>query len=269
MPVGGRLLLAHEPGLVRTGGDRIGAAEHHARRPLSGPTPRAMRRVAAFALLLLVAAACGTTTIPSTSVRQCRTTSECPRGNICLFYIYESCGNPGVCLANTDAQACVPQTACGCTGMTEAICLVNGSSPSPIQSLGSCDGAMQQPDFDASVPPVEDSSIPPTMDSSSAPDTSVVTSEDSGGAVDSGFDAADAADAADTAPPVTTLGTPCTSSAVCTDPNYPTCADPLTGSTSCHGGTSNCICTTGCLSDEDCQQPPADGTCNLQGICQL
>ena len=231
-----------------------------------------MRRVATLSLLslaLLAPGACGTTTVPSSSVPQCATSADCPRGDSCLFYAYESCNTAGVCIDDADGEACVPQTACGCNGMTKMVCLVNGSSPTPIQSLGSCDGATQQPDFDASVPPVEDSSTPPVVDSGSMPDTSVATSEDSGGAVDSGFDAADAADAADTAPPVTTLGTPCTSSSVCTDPNYPTCADPLTGSTSCHGDTSSCICTTGCLTDQDCQQPPADGTCNLQGICQL
>ena len=210
-----------------------------------------MRRVvpALPALVLLFASACGTTTIPSTGVKTCRATPECGAGYSCLFSVYQSCGNPGVCIANVDGSACVRQTACGCDGATTTVCLVNGTSPAPVESLGSCDGATQE-GYDASVPPAPDSSVTPA----DAADAFVPPVVDAGPTVDSapGVDAADATMAP-------TLGSPCTANAQCTDPVYNLCRDP---------GTGTKICTAFCLAPSQCQPPP-NGTCNPGGYCVL
>ena len=112
-----------------------------------------MHRVAAssLALLLLAASACGGVAVATSSVILCRGTAYCPAGDSCMYASYASCGNPGVCLARPDGDACLEQVACGCSGNTETVCLMSGNSPSPIASLGSCDGATEQQGFDAST----------------------------------------------------------------------------------------------------------------------
>jgi hypothetical protein len=204
-----------------------------------------MRRVVsciAVVLVALVASACGVPTLASTSVRSCRTTADCHPGTSCLYSVYESCGNPGVCIATSDAAACVPQTACGCDGATETVCLVNGNSPSPILALGSCDGATQQ-GYDANVPPLPDSSVPPVdaADVSAPPPP-----PDSAPEVDSAPPPVDAADAT----PSSTYGSPCQTNSDCTDAIYNQC------------GVNN-TCTKLCTHASQCPVPPTLGTCNL------
>jgi hypothetical protein len=100
---------------------------------------------------------------------------------------------------------------------------------------------------DAMTPPEE----PDAADSSTstmAPDDSGPPPQDS---APPPFDAADSAVAS-------TLGSPCTSSAECTDPVYNTCKD-ISGMK---------ICTTVCLFDSNCE-PPANGFCDAEGYCEL
>jgi hypothetical protein len=207
-----------------------------------------MRRVAASLVALFLVSACATTSITgSTTFKACHTSADCGGGQSCLFAVYDSCGMPGVCTAAPDGSACIQQTACGCNGATISVCLVNGDSPSPVSSLGSCDGATQQ-GFDANVP--ESAAPPPpppdASDSGGTSPTDSGPSPDDAGAVD-------ASDASNT----TLLGTPCSSSTQCaSDPVY----------NGCHHVNGNEICTTTCPSglDTECQ-PPSNGVCNTSG----
>jgi hypothetical protein len=251
--LGRRLLLAGEPresGIIRD-------AEHNGRRlALTAHPARAMRRVAAgivlpFALVallaLLVCAACATTPVPSTDTRACRTSTDCVAGNVCLFSTYSSCQTLGSCIATPDGQACVPQTACDCSGNTVTVCLVGGNSPSRVRALGSCDGATQQ-GYDASVPAEVDSGVS-TGGAADAADGFVppVTSDDSGPPVQDSSPGVDAADAA------TGYGLPCDlnhGNADCTDPVYDQCG-------------INGTCTKTCTRSTQCPVPPTAGSCDL------
>lgn len=241
---------------------RLRENEQRACAPLKGYAVNAMRRAAASLAVLLVASACGMSTVDSTAVKQCSANSDCPAGDSCQFSVYASCPNAGageptgVCIRTPDGSACVSQTACGCNGVTVTICLVNGNAPSPVVSLGSCDGATQQ-GFDANVPPLLDATAPSSPDAADS-STSMMPPEDSAPPPqDSAPPPVNAADAADSAP-ASTLGSPCTSSVECTDPVYNTCKTI--------SGTK--ICTTTCVFDTDCQ-PPADGFCDAEGYCEL
>jgi hypothetical protein len=225
------------------------------RRVGQSVVPIAVWSTVVAAALTLVASACGATTIPTTSPATCRTNADCRGGYSCLFSTFESCGAFGSCLVNPDGTACDNQTACACNGATTTVCLVNGNSPSPVVSLGSCDGATQQ-GYDATATTMLDA---PVVDTSApiadASEASTVSVPDSAPIVDANppVDSADA-----TAPP--TLGTPCSSSTQCTGTPYTTCKDP--------SGSGTKICTTTCGSDTDCQ-PPANGTCDFFGYCEL
>jgi hypothetical protein len=210
-----------------------------------------MRRVgSAIALLILVvsvASACAVPTIPGSSVRTCHANADCPAGAICAFSVNKSCDQGGICVAS-DGTACVSQTACGCDGKTTTVCLSNGNSPSPVDFLGSCDGATQQ-GYDATLPPVADSSQPPQVDAADAfvppVDASPITDV---------AEPIDSADSADTAP-ASTYGSPCNQNSDCTDPTYNQC------------GLNN-TCTKACSHNSQCPVPPTLGTCNLLlGLC--
>ena len=224
---------------------------------------RALRRAAlAWSVLGAVAlCACGeVTTATGTVFVPCNSNGDCKAGDVCLFSTYASCTSTGVCTPIPDGQACLPMVACVCGGSTGTVCLVNGNSPAPIESLGSCDGATQQQPFDAGTPAKSDDAGT-IADAGSDTSTSAIPDATTSDDMDAGFDAGQ----------VNTLGTKCTSSQQCTDPNYNQCADPTTGSTSCRFSSSNCICTAGCTSDQDCQ-PPSNGSCAFGsgiGICQL
>jgi hypothetical protein len=201
-----------------------------------------MRRAAVSLAVLLLASACASSTISGPQVRDCHANADCGSGSSCQFSVYESCGNPGVCIASPDGSACIEQVACGCDGATVTVCLVNGNSPSPIMSLGSCDGATQQQGFDASVPDATVVSVPDASDSSTP-----VTPQDSS----SGEDAAPPADASDGAA-ASTYGSPCNpahGNADCTDSVYNQCG-------------INDTCTKTCSHDSQCPDPPTPGTCN-------
>jgi hypothetical protein len=222
-----------------------------------------MRRAAASLAVLLVASvlvfsACGVSTLNSTGVRQCSATSQCPAGQSCQFSVYESCPTPGgeptgVCIRTPDGSTCVTQTACGCNGVTEQACLVNGNSLSPVISLGSCDGATQE-GYDANIPPEPDATAPSTPDAADSSTSMMPVVDSAPPPQDSAPPPVDAADSA----PASTLGSPCTSSTECTDPIYNTCKSI--------SGTR--ICTTTCLFNTDCQ-PPANGFCDADGYCEL
>ena len=207
------------------------------------------------AILVVVGAllgACGTTTIGSTAPRACHANGDCPPGDSCQFAVYSSCGSAGACLPNPDGSACVPQTACGCDGVTRATCLVNGNAPSPIASLGSCDGALQQPVFDASMGQMTvDSSAPEHPDAADAADAQEPV--DSSQPVDLGHadrleSRVDAADAT----PASTYGSPCMMNSDCTDPVYNQCVLET--------------CTKNCSHNSECPDPPTLGTCSF-GTC--
>jgi hypothetical protein len=208
------------------------------------------RRAVSVFLLLLGASACGIPTTGGSSVHNCHSDAECPGGYSCVYAVFGSCGTLGICGPN-DGTPCFPQTACGCDGTTQTVCLSNGNSPAPIDFLGSCDGAVQQ-GYDANLPPAPDASVP-LPDATDA----FVAPIDSAPMMDSAppVDAADAADATT----ASTLGTPCSTSAQCTDPAYNLCRDP---------GTGTKICTAGCLTNADCQPPP-NGVCNGNFYCVL
>ncbi len=211
-----------------------------------------MRRAAALLLLLAAASACEETTA-SVAVPGCRSNTDCSVGELGLFSSYLSCGTTGACLPTPDGAACVLQTACGCNGGTETVCLVGGNSPSQISALGSCDGATQQ-GYDATVPATDASPGGDEAGDSSPP----TAPDDSGGGSDAGseVDSADATSAS-------TLGSPCSSSTDCTSPVYNICRTPP--------GMTNRICTTSCFVDSDCQ-PPSNGACDTQttpGLCIL
>ncbi len=263
--LGRRVLLAGEPGesgIIRN-------AEHSAHRDrrhaLKGHARHAMRRVAACFVLLVgllaltgtTTSACATTPLARTGARECSTSADCSAGETCLFSVFLSCDNPGSCLAATDAQACVPQTACNCHNVTESVCLVGGNSPSRMLSLGSCDGATQQ-GYDASTTSLVDSSGTGTGTDTDAADTSLPEPPaDSGPPVP---DATTEVDAADSAPPPSTLGTSCTTSTECTDPIYNLC-ERVSGNTK--------ICTANCFVDGNCQ-PPVNGVCDQNvDLCTL
>jgi hypothetical protein len=205
-------------------------------------------KIAASLVALLLVSACAATGVPAGAIKTCHASTDCGGGQSCLFAVYESCGMPGVCTAAPDGSACISQTACGCNGATVSVCLVNGNSPSPITSLGSCDGATQQ-GFDATV---AEGSAPPPPPPPDASDSGGTTPTDSGAPSDDAS-AADASDASNG----TLLGTPCTSSSQCsTDPVY----------RGCHFVGGNEICTTTCPTGLDSQcQPPSNGVCNTAG----
>jgi hypothetical protein len=211
----------------------------------------AIPTAARFALVAL-AIACGGSTLSNTSVTPCHANADCPTGDSCQFSVYESCGGAGACVPTPDSSACIEQIACGCNGMTETVCLVNGNAPSPIESLGSCDGATQQQGFDASVTPF-DATVSVSPDAS---DSSVAVAPDDSGQTEDVATAVDAADGAS----ASLLGMPCTSSTQCeSDPVY----------NECHTVNGTKICTATCFNDGECQ-PPANGTCYLpDDYCQL
>ncbi len=214
-----------------------------------------MRRTAVSLAVLFLASACGTSTVSTTSLRTCHVNADCPAGDSCQYSVYESCGTLGVCIRAPDGSACVPQTACGCNGGTETVCLVSGNSPSPIISLGSCDGATQQ-GYDASIPPVMivDAMTPPDEPDAADSSMSTMPPEDSAPPQDSAPPPVDAADSA----PASTYGSPCDpnqGNADCTDPVYDQCG-------------LNDTCTKTCTRDSQCPVPPTVGTCNeLIDLC--
>jgi hypothetical protein len=189
----------------------------------------------------LIASACGGSTVAGSPIKSCHASSDCTNGESCEFSVYASCGAEGVCLASPDGSACVEQTACSCSGATETICLVNGNAPSPVSSLGSCDGAAPS-GFDASVPDATVTSpVPDAGDSGSPVDSSPVEEPD----------AVSAVDATDSAPS-STYGSPCNpnnGNADCTDPVYNQC------------GLSD-TCTKTCTHSSQCPDPPTAGTCD-------
>jgi hypothetical protein len=203
-----------------------------------------MRRAAASFAVLLFLSACGGSTLSSSSIKSCHSNTDCPAGDSCQFSVYESCGSAGACIATPDGAACIEQVACGCNGGTETICLVNGNAPSPIESLGSCDGATQQQGFDASGP--YDATVANIPD---AADSSTSTTQDSGPETE---DSAAPVDAADSAV-ASTYGSACNpnhGNADCTDAVYNQC-NPLTDT-----------CTKTCTHDGECPDPPTMGTCD-------
>ncbi len=234
----------------------------------------AMRRVAvrACSFLLLAAAGCGGQTFASTSPRQCESDTDCAAGDSCLFSSYASCGTLGVCAPKAEAGACIDQVACGCTGGTATVCLVNGNSPSPIASLGSCDGASQQQPFDAGLVSANDAGFPTDDDASVGPQPEAAAPESGPPPVDASPDVAETS-VADASVP-STLGSPCTSAAECTDPNYTLCVDVSTGS-SAKCSVNPCVCSANCMGNQDCR-PPQNGFCNfssdpfsIDGYCDL
>jgi hypothetical protein len=217
-----------------------------------------MRRLAAVVFVVATLTACGTATVGTTAPPSCHSNGDCKTGQSCQFAVYGSCDGTGACLPDPDGSACIPQTACTCGGATETVCLVNGNSPSPVSSLGSCDGALQQTVFDASTggsdanPPPPEASDDATLPMDSSTDDSAIAPDTSPPPVDAS--SADADDAAS----MTTLGSPCTADAQCTDPQYPDCKEVA--------GTK--ICSAPCMFDFDCE-PPSNGFCDTDGYCDV
>jgi hypothetical protein len=202
----------------------------------------------------LLASACASSNLTSTAAKECHANADCGSGQSCVYATYDSCGTPGVCVASPDGSACVDQAACGCDGATISVCLVGGNSPTPVTSLGSCDGATTQQGFDATVSTAPDdaggATGPGPVDTGAPPDdTGAPPPDDSGSTVD-------AADAN-----TTLLGTTCTSKSQCAAP-YDECE--YVSNTA-----PTKTCTTTCFEDQTCQPPP-NGACNEStNYCEL